>query len=85
MDLLNDTLRIWAQYREYQAVLADLNSRSDAELAKLGLERGDVARVAYKEAERRIATPSVNDAERPVSPGRAPSFPVLGRYRVRPA
>lgn len=85
MDLLNDTLRVWAQYREYQAVLAELNSRSDAELAKLGLERCDVARVAYEEAERRVATPSLNDAERPAPAGRAPGVPVLGRYRVQPA
>jgi hypothetical protein len=72
MDLLNDTLRIWAMQREFRAVLADLRGRSDRELAKMGLARGDIARVAWEEAERRILGPA---------PARRNPLPVLGRYR----
>ena len=57
MDLLNETLRIWAMQREFRSVLNELKSYSDRELTELGLSRGDVARVAYEEAERRILTP----------------------------
>lgn len=71
MDLLNDILRAWAMRREFRAVLTDLGRRSDRELARLGLTRGDLARVAWREAERRILGPA---------PGR-PELPVAGRYR----
>ena len=57
MDLLKNTLRVWAMHREFRAVLAELNSYSDRELADLGVGRADVARLAYEEAERRVATP----------------------------
>jgi hypothetical protein len=58
--------------REFRAVLADLRGRSDRELAALGLARGNIARVAWEEAERRILGPI---------PTRRNSLPVLGRYR----
>jgi uncharacterized protein YjiS (DUF1127 family) len=58
MDLLNETLRAWAMKREFRSVLNELKSYSDRELTELGLSRGDVARVAYQEAERRIVTPA---------------------------
>jgi uncharacterized protein YjiS (DUF1127 family) len=57
MDLLKNALRVWAMHREFRAVLAELNSYSDRELADLGIGRADVARLAYEEAERRIMTP----------------------------
>ncbi len=83
MNLLDNSLRVWAQHREFQAVLAELNSRSDAELAEMGLERGDIARVAYEEAERRIVTPALSGAEVPAPADRAPGVPVLGWYRLQ--
>ena len=58
MELLKNPLRVWAQHREFRAVLAELNGRSDHELEELGLARGDIARIAYEEAERRIVTPA---------------------------
>ena len=58
MDLLKETYRVWAMHREFRTVLAELNSYSDRELTELGLGRGDVVRVAYEEAERRIGTPA---------------------------
>jgi uncharacterized protein YjiS (DUF1127 family) len=64
MDLLKQSLLVWAQHREFRAVYAELNGYSDRQLAELGLSRSDVARVAYEEAERRIVTPS------PEPPGR---------------
>jgi uncharacterized protein YjiS (DUF1127 family) len=71
MDLLKNTLRLWAMHREFRAVLAELNSYSDRELADLGVGRGDVARLAYEEAERRVATPPApSRAEAPAQAGR---------------
>jgi uncharacterized protein YjiS (DUF1127 family) len=58
LDLLNDTMRIWAMHREFRSVLAELAHHSDRELRELGIGRGDIARVAYEEAERRIVTPA---------------------------
>lgn len=82
MDLLNDILRVWAMHREFRAVLAELGRRSDRELSELGLARGDIARVAWKEAERRILGPAPS---RPEAPAPAPAWGdptlALGRYR----
>lgn len=57
MDLLKEIHRTWALRREFRAVLTELAAYSDRELSELGLGRGDVARVAYEEAERRIGAP----------------------------
>jgi len=62
MNLFKNTLRVWAMHREFRAVLAELNDHSDRKLAELGLTRGDIARVAYAEAERRIVTPAASDS-----------------------
>ena len=78
MDLLKNTLRVWAMHREFRAALAELDRRSDRELAELGLARGDVARVAYEEAERRVATPAASRAEAPAPAWRSPA-PASGR------
>ena len=58
MNLLQHTLRRWAQHREFRAVYAELGRHSDRELRDMGLERGDLARLACAEAERRIAPPT---------------------------
>jgi uncharacterized protein YjiS (DUF1127 family) len=60
MDLLKYTLVLWAQHREFRAVLKELESYSDRELAELGIARADIPRLAYEEAERRIATPAAS-------------------------
>jgi hypothetical protein len=79
MDLLNDSLRLWAHHREFKAVLAELATRSDAELAEMGIARSDVVRLAFEEAERRILAPAARGADA------APRAPVLGQYRLRGA
>jgi uncharacterized protein YjiS (DUF1127 family) len=63
MNLLNETMRIWAMHREFRSVLSELTHYSDRELSELGIGRGDIARVAYEEAERRIVTPAVAATE----------------------
>ena len=63
MELLNEIYRTWALRREFRTVLAELGTYSDRELAELGLGRGDVARVAYEEAERRIGAPRPRRAQ----------------------
>jgi uncharacterized protein YjiS (DUF1127 family) len=82
MDLLNNTLRIWAQYREFRAVLKELESYSDRELTELGIARGDVTRLAYEEAERRVASPAPAPRGASAADRRA-SVPVIGWYRAR--
>ncbi len=54
MNLLRNIRIVFAQYREYQNVLAELGSYTDRELAEIGLARGDVPLLAYAEAERRV-------------------------------
>lgn len=58
MDVLKETYRIWAMRREFRTVVAELSGYSDRQLNDMGLGRGDIARVAYEEAERRIGTPA---------------------------
>ena len=68
MDLLKDIHRTWALRREFRTVLSELAAYSDHELTGLGLSRGDVARVAYEEAERRILAPRA-DGSKPAQAG----------------
>jgi uncharacterized protein YjiS (DUF1127 family) len=72
MELLKDALRVRAMHREFRAVLAELDSYSDRELADLGVGRADVARLAYEEAERRTTAPAASRAEAPTRAGRNP-------------
>ena len=78
MNLLKATLRVWAMHREFRAALVEFDSYSDRELADLGVGRGDVARLAYAEAERRVATPAPSHAEAPAPAWRSPA-PASGR------
>ena len=55
---------VWAMHREFRAVFAELDGHSDRELAELGLDRSDIAQIAYEEAERRVVTPA---ADRPAT------------------
>ena len=55
MNLFRTVRHGLAQYRAYQAALAELGAYADRELAELGISRGDVPRLAYAEAERRVA------------------------------
>lgn len=61
----------WLQYHEFRKVLAELESYTDRELASdLRIDRADFVRIAYEEAENRVAQ---YRAERPAD--RASSLP----------
>jgi uncharacterized protein YjiS (DUF1127 family) len=71
VNLLPTLARLWALRREFHAVYAELAWRSDRELRDMGITRGDVARLAYAEAERRVAPPATRrraEAPAPVRP-----------------
>ena len=42
MDLLQTIKLAWAQYRAFQAALAELKSYSERELSELGITRADI-------------------------------------------
>ena len=58
MNMLEETYRGWSMRREYRAAFAELSGYTDRQLADIGLERGDLARVALEEAERRVGAPA---------------------------
>ena len=60
-----------AQYRAFQAALAELKGYSDRELGELGITRADIPQLAYAEAERRAgALAPSRPALKPSSPDR---------------
>lgn len=63
MNLLKSILLVAAQYREFRTVYAGLARLSDRALSDMDVTRGDIARVAYAEAERRAAEPARHRAE----------------------
>ena len=62
MELLQTIKLAWAQYRSFQAALAELRSYSERELGELGITRADIPRLAYAEAERRVEAPAPSPA-----------------------
>ena len=60
MSLFNHALSVWAQRREFRTAYAELARHTDRELRDMGIDRGDIARIAYQEAERRIVTPATS-------------------------
>ena len=62
MNLFHHALHVWAEYREFRAVFAKLARYTDRELRDMGIDRGDITRIAYQEAERRIVTPAASSA-----------------------
>jgi uncharacterized protein YjiS (DUF1127 family) len=55
MSVLRTITLAWTQYRAFQAALAELKSYSARELSERGITRADIPRLAYAEAERRVA------------------------------
>ena len=56
-------LRVWAQHRAFRTVFAKLARLTERELRDMGIDRGDIARIAYQEAaERRIVTPAATSS-----------------------
>jgi uncharacterized protein YjiS (DUF1127 family) len=62
MSLFRHALSVCAQRREFRAVYAELARHTDRELRDMGIDRGDIARLAYAEAERRAATPAASSS-----------------------
>jgi uncharacterized protein YjiS (DUF1127 family) len=62
MNVLTHALRVWAQHREFRTVFAKLARLSERELRDMGIDRGDITRIAYQEAERRIVTPAATSS-----------------------
>jgi uncharacterized protein YjiS (DUF1127 family) len=60
MNLFTHALHVWAQHREFRAVFAKLARHTDRELSDMGIDRSDITRIAYQEAERRIVTPATS-------------------------
>jgi uncharacterized protein YjiS (DUF1127 family) len=58
MRLLTTIATTLAQYHQFTATRRELDSRSDRQLADMGVERGDVVRLAWEEAERRFPLPA---------------------------
>jgi uncharacterized protein YjiS (DUF1127 family) len=67
MNVLNHApLRVWAQHRAFRTVFAKLARLTERELRDMGIDRGDIARIAYQEAaERRIVTPAATTSSTP--------------------
>jgi uncharacterized protein YjiS (DUF1127 family) len=51
MSMLRKIGTIWAQYRAFQATLAELERCSDRDLADIGIPRAEIVRIAYEAAE----------------------------------
>jgi uncharacterized protein YjiS (DUF1127 family) len=58
MRLLTTIATALAQYHQFHASLRELNDRSDRELADMGIQRGEIALLAWQEAERRFPLPA---------------------------
>jgi uncharacterized protein YjiS (DUF1127 family) len=85
MNLLKQIGHVWIQHREFQAALASLKRLSDRELSDLGLARGDIARAAFEEAERRAAAFARSGPEpRPAGGGEAGAQRGTGAGRALP-
>ena len=67
MNLLNQALGVWGQHREFRAVFAELTRHTDRELNDMGIDRSDITRIAYQEAERRIVTPTTSSISTPAA------------------
>jgi uncharacterized protein YjiS (DUF1127 family) len=50
MNVLTHALRVWAQHRAFRTVFAKLARLSERELRDMGIDRGDLTRIAYQEA-----------------------------------
>ena len=76
MNLFHHALSVWAQHREFRAVFAKLARYTDRELRDMGIDRSDITRIAYREAERRIVTPAASRS--PATLGPSPDLVTAG-------
>ena len=75
MRLLTTIATTLARYHRFNAILRELGARPDRVLADMGIDRADVARLAWEEAERRLplpaalpARPFARTAAQPIEP-----------------
>ena len=68
-----------AQYRQFNAILRELDAYSDRELNDIGIGRGDLARLAWAEAERRLALPDEAPRSVPKIAARSLELAVAGQ------
>ena len=80
MSVFHHALSVWAQQREFRAVYAELARHTDRELRDMGIDRSDITRIAYDEAERRIVTPAASSTP---ATGGLQSLPVARRIGFR--
>lgn len=58
MRLLTTIATTLARYHQFNAILRELNAYSDRVLADMGVDRADLSRLAWEEAERRLPLPA---------------------------
>jgi uncharacterized protein YjiS (DUF1127 family) len=78
MNVLNHALRVWAQHREFRTVFARLARLTERELRDMGIDRGDITRIAYQEAKRRMVTPTAATSSTPAPRGYNPYWLAAG-------
>lgn len=61
MRLLTTIATTLAQYHQFTAIRRELDTRSDHQLADMGVKRGDIVRLAWEEAERRFPLPAESE------------------------
>ncbi len=61
MRLLTTIATTLAQYHHFIAARDQLEARSDRQLADMGIDRADIVRLAWQEAERRLPLPAEAD------------------------
>ena len=61
--LLTNIATALVQYHQFHATLRELNEYSDRDLNDMGVDRGDLTRLAWQEAERRFPLPAETNAE----------------------
>mgnify|MGYP001424696632 CR=1 FL=1 len=62
MRLLTTIALTLAQYHQFHATLRELSGCSDRQLADMGVDRADLTRLAWQEAERRFPPPAAAPA-----------------------
>ena len=68
MHVIEPILHVLAQYRAFRNALTELSRTSNETLSRLGIDRADVARIAYERAERLSTPPVAADRAYPTWP-----------------
>lgn len=67
MSLFSHVQSVWTRQREFRAVFTELARHSDRELRDMGIDRGDIARLAGREAKRRVVVSGASNFRPAVS------------------